>query len=111
MNAVRRREHAETLRTAVARYVCVSTDDAFEASLADAVSAIGATLGFDAVGGGKLATQMLSAMEEALTRKSGGSGVYGSPVHKQVYIYGLLDRNPTQVDRNFGLIFGVGGCC
>lgn len=109
VNVVRRREHAEMLLEAGARHVCVSTDDMFETSLADAIAATGATLGFDAVGGGKLATQMLAAMEQALVRKSGGNGVYGSPVHKQVYIYGSLDRSPTQIDRNFGLIWGVGG--
>ena len=109
ISVVRRREHAEMLLKAGAHYACGSTDDSFETSLADAVAATGATLGFDTVGGGKLANQMLSAMEEALTRKSGGNGLYGSPVHKQVYIYGSLDRNPTQIDRSFGLIWGVAG--
>ena len=89
-------------------YACPRTSRSTRTS-PDAVAATGATLGFDAVGGGRLATQMLSAMEEALTRQSGGGGVYGSPVHKQVYIYGSLDRSPTQIDRSFGLIWGVGG--
>jgi len=30
-------------------------------------------------------------------------------VHKQLYIYGGLDRGPTELTRNFGMAWGVGG--
>ena len=34
---------------------------------------------------------------------------YGSTTHKQVYIYGGLDRGPTELNRNFGMAWSVGG--
>ena len=79
------------------------------ASLVDAFEASGATIAFDAVGGGDLASKLLSAMEQALLRKQTGFAGYGSPVHKQVYIYGGLDRGPTQLARAYGMAWGIGG--
>ena len=73
------------------------------------MAATGATIAFDAVGGGMLASQILTAMEQALNRAATTYSVYGSSTHKQVYIYGSLDRSPTQIDRKFGMIWGVGG--
>ena len=69
----------------------------------------GATLGFDAIGGGTLAATILSCMEKALSRKATAYNRYGSSVHKQVYIYGGLDLRPTELPRNFGMAWGVGG--
>ena len=109
VNVVRRPDQAANLRDAGARHVCVSSADDFEATLVDAIAETGATLAFDAIGGGVLASQILAAMERALSRKTATYSVYGSPIHKQVYIYGSLDRSPTQIDRRFGLIWGVGG--
>src|SRR5262249_27682068 len=45
------------------------------------------------------------------TGSSAGPGFsrYGSSVHKQVYIYGGLDRGPTELTRGFGMAWGVGG--
>ena len=109
VNIVRRSDQADTLRAAGAKHVCVSSADDFQASLVDAMAATGATIAFDAVGGGMLASQILTAMEQALNRAATTYSVYGSSTHKQVYIYGSLDRSPTQIDRKFGMIWGVGG--
>ena len=34
---------------------------------------------------------------------------YGSSVHKQVYIYGSLNTGPVELNRAFGMAWGVGG--
>jgi NADPH:quinone reductase len=109
VNIVRRHEHEELLRSAGASYVCNSTSPAFMDELTAAVTATSATLAFDAIGGGKLASQILTCMEAAASAKSGSYSRYGSSVHKQVYIYGSLDRGPTELTRNFGLAWGIGG--
>ena len=74
-----------------------------------AISETGATLGFDAIGGGPLAGQILAAMEAALVAKTPPTGPYGSPVHKQVYVYGRLDPSPPALVANVGMAWGVGG--
>jgi NADPH2:quinone reductase len=71
--------------------------------------ATSATLAFDAIGGGRLAGQILTAMEAAATVTATEYSRYGSTVHKQVYIYGGLDRGPTELSRSFGMAWGVGG--
>lgn len=76
---------------------------------AEAIAATGATLAFDATGGGKLAGQILSCMEAALNRNAAEYSRYGSTTHKQVYIYGGLDTGPTEFNRNFGMAWGMGG--
>src|SRR6202012_5023579 len=68
-----------------------------------------ATLAFDAIGGGKLAGQILTCMEAAINKTAKVYSRYGSSVHKQVYIYGRLDLRPTELTGNFGMIWGVGG--
>lgn len=105
---VRRAEHAELLRGLGATYVCDSSARDFMSQLVAAVTETDATLGFDAIGGGALAGQILTAMEAAQSRK-GVVGPYGSPTHKQVYVYGGLDRSPTELRRSFGMAWGVGG--
>jgi D-arabinose 1-dehydrogenase-like Zn-dependent alcohol dehydrogenase len=109
VNIVRRHEHEELLRSAGAAHVCNSTSPAFMDELSAAVKATAATLAFDAIGGGKLASQILTCMEAAASAAAGSYSRYGSAVHKQVYIYGSLDRGPTELTRNFGLAWGVGG--
>jgi len=106
---VRRQEHEDLLRSAGASYVCNSTSPAFMDELTAAVTATGATLAFDAIGGGKLASQILTCMEAAASAAAGTYSRYGSSVHKQVYIYGSLDRGPTELTRNYGLAWGIGG--
>ncbi|MEX1103078.1 MAG: NADH oxidase, partial [Dehalococcoidia bacterium] len=77
--------------------------------LTDAVAATGATLAFDAIGGGRQAGQILTAMEIAANRSAQEYSRYGSTTHKQVYIYGGLDRGPTEFNRAFGMAWGIGG--
>ena len=77
--------------------------------LSDLFMTPGATLGFDATGGGKLTDAMLSCMEAAASRTSKNYSVYGSGTHKQVYIYGGLDRTVTLLKRNYGMAWGLGG--
>ena len=77
--------------------------------LTAALVATGATLAFDAIGGGRQAGQILACMEAAANAKATEYSRYGSTVHKQVYIYGGLDRGPTEFNRNFGMAWGIGG--
>jgi NADPH2:quinone reductase len=109
VNIVRRKEQAEILRAIGAKHVCDASAPSFMDDLTDALDATGATLAFDAVGGGKLAGQILNAMEAALLRKATEYSRYGTPIHKQVYIYGGLDRGPTEFTRGFGMTWGMGG--
>ncbi len=109
VNIVRRREHVELLNSVGAGYVCDSSRDSFMDELIEALMATNATLAFDAIGGGTLASQIIAAMETAQARSGSAVGPYGSTTHKQVYIYGGLDRAPTQIDRAFGLAWGIGG--
>jgi len=109
VNIVRNGAQAETLKAIGAEYVCDSSAPNFMAELIDAVAATGATLAFDAIGGGRLAGQILTAMETAANRTAASYSRYGSTVHKQVYIYGGLDTGPTELNRGFGMAWGVGG--
>lgn len=109
VNVVRRPEQAELLRDMGAQYVCDSSSETFQADLTDAVHATGATLAFDATGGGELASKILSAMEAAAARTPGAYSIYGSVAHKQVYLYGGLDVSPTVLSRGYGMAWGVGG--
>jgi NADPH:quinone reductase len=109
VNIVRRPEQAQLLRAAGASYVCNSASEGFMDELTVALQETGATLAFDAVGGGKLASQILTCMETAASASAGTYSRYGSAVHKQVYIYGSLDRGVTELTRNFGMAWGIGG--
>src|SRR5271155_5760773 len=93
---VRRPEQAELLRAAGATHVCDSSSPSFMANLIEAIAATSATLGFDATGGGTLASQILTAMEAAASAGASEYSRYGSTTHKQVYLYGSLDRGPTE---------------
>lgn len=109
VNIVRRPEQAEILKKIGAKYICDSSSDTFAADLTDAIHATGATLAFDATGGGDLASKILSAMEAAAARTPGAYSIYGSIHHKQVYLYGGLDVSPTTLNRGYGMAWGVGG--
>ncbi|MGH7898760.1 MAG: zinc-binding dehydrogenase [Candidatus Binatia bacterium] len=109
VNVVRKQEHVELLKGIGAAHVVSSTAPAFLDDLTEALAATGATLAFDAIGGGKLASQILSCMEAAANRAAKEYSRYGSTVQKQVYIYGGLDRGPTELTRNFGMAWGIGG--
>lgn len=109
VNIVRKQEHVDLLKSLGAEYVCNSSNENFMDELVDALVATGATLGFDATGGGKLAGQILTAMEIAANKSAAEYSRYGSTVFKQVYIYGGLDRSPTVLNRAFGMMWGLGG--
>ena len=109
VNIVRSAAQAELLKNIGARYICDSTADDFVPTLIEAVSETGATIAFDAIGGGRLASTILTAMESAAAQHMTGYSTYGSSVHKQVYIYGGLDTAPTELTRSFGMAWSVGG--
>ncbi len=109
VNIVRSQSQAELLRSIGATYVCDSTAPSFMQDLIGALTTTGATLAFDAIGGGKLAGQILTCMEAALNSRATQYSRYGSPIHKQVYVYGGLGMGPIELNRNFGFAWGVGG--
>jgi NADPH2:quinone reductase len=109
VNIVRKQADQEQLRSAGAAYVCNSSAPDFTSDLTAALADTGATLAFDATGGGTLASQILTCMEAAASATAGSYSRYGSAVHKQVYIYGSLDRGPTELIRNYGMAWGIGG--
>ncbi len=109
VNIVRKPEQAALLRELGARHVVDSSAPGFLESLTDALAETGATIAFDAIGGGKLAGQILSCMEAAVNRTATEYSRYGSNVHKQVYLYGSLDTGPTEFSRNFGMAWSMGG--
>jgi NADPH2:quinone reductase len=109
VNIVRKPDQEAILRAAGAVHVCNSASDGFMTELIEALTATGATLAFDAIGGGRLASQILTGMEAAAGAAAGGYSRYGSAVHKQVYLYGSLDRGPTELIRSYGMAWGIGG--
>jgi NADPH2:quinone reductase len=109
VNIVRKPEQEVILRAIGAVHVCNSTSPSFMDDLIEALRVTSATLAFDAIGGGTLASQILTGMEVASTAIGGGYSRYGSTTHKQVYIYGGLDRGPTVLNRGFGMAWGIGG--
>ena len=109
VNIVRKPEQEAALRAAGARHVCNMGAATFLTDLTQALVQTGATLAFDATGGGKLAGQILGCMEAALNRNAKEYSRYGSTTHKQVYLYGSLDTSPTEFNRNFGMAWGIGG--
>ena len=109
VNIVRKEEQAEILRGLGAKYIVNSSSKDFMSELTNAIHATGATLAFDATGGGTLASSILSAMEAAAARTPGAYSIYGSIKHKQVYLYGGLDTSETTLTRGYGMAWGVGG--
>jgi len=109
VNIVRKPEQAQLLRDMGAKHIVDSSSESFKADLVDAIHATGATLAFDATGGGELASNILAAMEAAAARTPGAYSIYGSVKHKQVYLYGGLDTSPTVLNRAYGMAWGVGG--
>lgn len=109
VNIVRQPAQAELLRGRGARYVCDSSAASFMEDLTAAMIATGATIAFDATGGGTLTNHILRAMEAALSQDASTYSRYGSSVKKQVYVYGNLDLSPTQLTRSYGMAWSVGG--
>ena len=109
VNLVRKPEQEALLRSQGAEHVCTTSAPDFTERLTDALAATGATIAFDAIGGGRLAGQILQCMEAAINRSATTYSRYGSNVHKQVYIYGSLDRSPIELPRNIGMAWSTGG--
>jgi len=109
VNIVRNADQVALLKGLGAKHVLDSTDANFMADLTAALTETGATLGFDAIGGGRLAGQILSAMEAAAVARMPVFSRYGSTTYKQVYIYGGLDLRPSELVRSFGMSWGLGG--
>src|SRR5882762_707663 len=109
VNIVRSSEQADILRKLGAKHIVDSTAPTFMDDLTNALVETGATLAFDAIGGGKLVGQILTCMEIAANKSAKVYSRYGSNVHKQVYIYGSLDPRPVELNRAFGMAWGVGG--
>ena len=109
VNIVRSAEQAKLLRGIGAKHVVDSTSPNFTEELTQALVETGATIAFDAIGGGKLASQILTCMEMALNKTATQYSRYGSTTHKQVYIYGSLNTGAVELTRNYGMAWGVGG--
>ncbi len=109
VNIVRKPENGAVLRAMGAKYVCDQSAPTFMEDLTQALVDTGATIAFDATGGGKLGGQILNGMEAALNRTAKEYSRYGSTTHKQVYLYGGLDTSPTEFNRSFGMAWGMGG--
>lgn len=109
VNVVRSAAQEKILRDQGARHVCNLTAPSFADDLLAALVETKATLAFDAIGGGRLASQILTSMEVAANRNAPAYSRYGSNTHKQVYIYGALDMGPTELTRSYGFAWGVGG--
>ena len=108
-NIVRSSEQVAMLKEQGSVYTIDSSQENCQEELTKVITETGATLGFDAVGGGKLAGQILNCMEVGELSKMAGYSAYGSDIYKQIYIYGGLDMSPTTLNRSFGLSWGVGG--
>jgi len=110
VNIVRSEEQVQILKGLGAKHIVNSAQASFRDDLVSALKATGATLAFDAIGGGKLAGQILNAMEAVAAGASAETyNMYGSSVHKQVYIYGTLDPGPIELTRGSGMAWGIGG--
>ena len=109
VNIVRSPEQVAIVRERGGEFVCDSTAQNFREDLIGAVHATGATLAFDAIGGGQLAGQILHCMDKAMQPAGGAFNMYGGTQHKQLYIYGSLDMGPTEFSRSFGMAWGIGG--
>ena len=109
VNIVRRAEQVELVRQHGGVHVCDSSAPSFVDDLTAALRATGATIAFDAIGGGELAGTILSRMEKVASEQVGEFSRYGSDTAKQVYLYGGLDRGPTVLHRDFGMSWSLGG--
>jgi len=109
INIVRKPEQVDILKGLGAKYVINSSEDDFYATLTAAIRETGATLAFDATGGGKLANQVMTCMENAAASQMSEYNRYGSDTYKQLYIYGRLDLSPTVLTLNYGFAWGIGG--
>ncbi len=109
VNIVRKPEQAAILKAIGATHIVDSSSPNFMEELITALAETKTTLGFDAIGGGPLAGQLLMAMEAAAVRNMKEFSRYGSGQETQVYIYGRLDMSPTLVPPGVGFAWNLGG--
>lgn len=109
INVVRSQAQIDLLKGQGAKYVFDSTSETFMADLTAALVETGITCAFDAIGGGKLGSLIMSAMEAAAVKRMKEYSRYGSDTFKQLYIYGGLDMSPTVLTRSFGFSWSVSG--
>jgi NADPH:quinone reductase-like Zn-dependent oxidoreductase len=109
VNVVRNQQQTDILSAIGAKYICDSSSPTFKADLYKAIEETGATLAFDAIGGGEIVSDILTAMEAVGSKDAVGFNTYGSEANKQVYIYGGLDFAPTTLNRAYGMTWGIGG--
>lgn len=109
VNIVRTPEQVALLKSIGAKHVIDSSQPSFMPELTATLTKTRATLAFDAVGGGRLGSDILTCMEAAASANEPGFNRYGSSVHKQLYIYGGLDTSPTELRRAYGMAWGIGG--
>lgn len=109
VNIVRNQTQGDILKKIGAKIICDSSDKDFKQHLLQAIDETGATLAFDAIGGGELVSDILTAMERVGSKGAKGFNTYGSAANKQVYIYGGLDFSPTILNRAYGMTWGIGG--
>ena len=109
VNIVRSQAQADILKNIGAKYICDSSASDFKQQLYKAIDETGATLAFDAIGGGELVSDILTAMEMSGSKDAVGFNTYGSEANKQVYIYGGLDFSPSILNRAYGMTWGIGG--
>ena len=109
VNIVRSQQQVDILKEIGAQYICNSSSETFKADLYKAIDETGATLAFDAIGGGEIVSDILTAMEQSCSKDAVGFNTYGSESNKQVYIYGGLDFSPSTLNRAYGMTWGIGG--
>lgn len=109
VNIVRSAAQVELLRSIGAEHVLDSSSETFQTDLVEALTATGATIAFDAIGGGSLGGEILAAMERAAVARMATYSRYGSDSFKQLYIYGALDLGPTSFNRSFGFSWSISG--
>lgn len=107
INIVRRENQEEILRALDAKFICNSESPTFLDDLTEIFRETRATLAFDAIGGGAMASTILQAMENVYAPEE--FYIYGSNVHKQVYVYGILNPAPIEIYRTAGMAWSVSG--
>ena len=108
VNIVRNDAQVAILKGIGAEHVVDSSKETFLDDLAAAIGATKATMAFDAIGGGKLVSQIMTVMEQVANSGAAYSR-YGSNSPKHAFIYGALDLSPTVLTRNFGFSWDVSG--
>ncbi len=109
VNIVRSETQVALLHALGADHALNSSSADFDLALQDALAISGATLAFDATGGGNLAGRILRAMERGLAGSAQGYSRYGTAIHKQLYFFGGLNPAPVTFQRDFGMAWGMGG--